>query len=102
MRKFRISSETRTLAEVRFHGENTDAPGEAVITQGTEETLEVILDVLRHALTVSKVMTRSEAPPPATLPATPSPSAPAEGGERPHEIVSDLSAFRARKNRNKS
>lgn len=97
MRKFTISSETRALAEIIFHGDSVDAAGEAHIVQGTEATIEAILDIMGHALMRSKTMTheanrREAAPPP-----TPVTSETAQAAAPANEVVSDLSAFRAKK-----
>ena len=103
MRVFQVRSEKTLLAEIRFHGDTVDAAGEARIIQGTEPTLEAILEILGHALVQSKAMTAAEktkkaAPPPAL----PTPSA--EGGPATapaNDVVADLSAFRAKKGKSR-
>ena len=97
MRKFTISSETRALAEIVFHGDSVDAAGEAHIVQGTEATIEAILEIMGQALMRSKTMTheahRREAAPAPAVVASDAVAAPAPATE----VVSDLSAFRAKK-----
>ena len=75
----------RVLATIRFEGETIDAAGEAAIVQGTEATLDRIVEILQHSLPYSKAQTSKSRDVP-----RPTPS---EGGG----TVTSLDAFRKKK-----
>ena len=95
MKVFQVRSERTLLAEIRFHGDTVDAAGEAHIIQGTEPTLEAILDVLGQALIQSKAMTHAERHKKAPLPILPPTEATPPVSTS--DVVADLTAFRAKK-----
>lgn len=57
MKSYGIVSETQTLALIVFEGDTTDSAVKVRIVQGTEDTLDVIVEYLQDALIKSKIAT---------------------------------------------